>query len=290
MDESDKRRSVTEETALLAKANLCKNENEVIELLKKQIINLLSEKQTLKTNIHWLTVELNSLKNTNVNSIKRKINLSETLEEAGGSSFDRTSSLSDGENDSHMSSMLHNGKKLQKFIKHLKFSLKQNTEIIEQLYKKNLMDAKEVVKSKLMEHSFELVDSNIENPVENSASDTLKFVRMNSEDLDIDFVKGNIDVPSAMNESNSSIDILIHKNDSNSSQDCQAISGQSKDCQAISGLSKEVESLALGGKPESSGEHELPQTILDSVQLLQTQTYLTEKILQRSHSSTGDEI
>lgn len=290
MDESDKRRSVTEETALLAKANLCKNENEVIELLKKQIINLLSEKQTLKTNIHWLTVELNSLKNTNVNIIKRKRNLSETLEEAGGSSFDRTSSLSDGENDSHMSSMLHNGKKLQKFIKHLKFSLKQNTEIIEQLYKKNLMDAKEVVKSKLMEHSFELVDSNIENPVENSASDTLKFVRMNSEDLDIDFVKGNIDVPSAMNESNSSIDILIHKNDSNSSQDCQAISGQSKDCQAISGLSKEVESLALGGKPESSGEHELPQTILDSVQLLQTQTYLTEKILQRSHSSTGDEI
>ena len=280
MDGSDKRRSVTEETAILAKANLCENENEVIELLKKQIINLLSEKQTLKTNIHWLTVELNSLKNTNVNSIRRKRNLSETLEEAGGSSFDRTSSLSDGENASHMSSLLHNGKKLQKFIKHLKFSLSQNTEIIEQLYKKNLMNGKEVVKSKLMEHSFELVDSNIQNPVENSAIDTLRFVRMNSEDLDIDFMKGNIDVPSVMNESTSSIDILIHKNDSNSSQDSQAISGQSN----------EVEGLALDSKPASSGEHELPQTILDSVQLLQTQTYLTEKILQRSHSSTGDEI
>ena len=280
MDGSDKRRSVTEETTILAKANLCENENEVIELLKKQIINLLSEKQTLKTNIHWLTVELNSLKNTNMNSIKRKRNLSETLEEAGGCSIDRTSSLSDGENDSHMSSMLHNGKKLQKFIKHLKVSLKQNTEIIEKLYKKNLVDGKEGFKPKLIEHSFELVDSNLENPVENSAIDALRFVRMNSEDLNIDFMKGNIGVPSVMNESTSSINILIHKNDSNSSEDSQAILGQSN----------EVEELALNSKPLYSGEHELPQTILDSVQLLQTQTYLTEKILQRSHSSTGDEI
>ena len=280
MDGSDKQRSVTEETTILAKANLCENENEVIELLKKQIINLLSEKQTLKTNIHWLTVELNSLKNTNMNSIKRKRNLSETLEEAGGCSIDRTSSLSDGENDSHMSSMLHNGKKLQKFIKHLKVSLKRNTEIIEKLYKKNLMDGKEGFKPKLIEHSFELVDSNLENPVENSAIDALRFVRMNSEDLNIDFVKGNIGVPSMMNESTSSINILIHKNDSNSSEDSQAILGQSN----------EVEELALNSKPLYSGEHELPQTILDSVQLLQTQTYLTEKILQRSHSSTGDEI
>ena len=280
MDGSDKRRSVTEETTILAKANLCENENEVIELLKKQIINLLSEKQTLKTNIHWLTVELNSLKNTNMNSIKRKRNLSETLEEAGGCSIDRTSSLSDGENDSHMSSMLHNGKKLQKFIKHLKVSLKRNTEIIEKLYKKHLMDGKEGFKPKLIQHSFELVDSNLENPVENSAIDALRFVRMNSEDLNIDFVKGNIGVPSVMNESTSSINILIHKNDSNSSEDSQAILGQSN----------EVEELALNSKPLYSGEHELPQTILDSVQLLQTQTYLTEKILQRSHSSTGDEI
>lgn len=280
MDGSDKRRSVTEETTILAKANLCENENEVIELLKKQIINLLSEKQTLKTNIHWLTVELNSLKNTNMNSIKRKRNLSETLEEAGGCSIDRTSSLSDGENDSHMSSMIHNGKKLQKFIKHLKVSLKQNTEIIEKLYKKNLMDEKEGFKPKLIEHSFELVDSNLENPVENSAIDALRFVGMNSEDLIIDFMKGNIGVPSVMNESTSSINILIHKNDSNSSEDSQAILGQSN----------EVEELALNSKPLYSGEHELPQTILDSVQLLQTQTYLTEKILQRSHSSTGDEI
>lgn len=280
MDGSDKRRSVTEETTILAKANLCENENEVIELLKKQIINLLSEKQTLKTNIHWLTVELNSLKNTNMNSIKRKRNLSETLEEAGGCSIDRTSSLSDGENDSHMSSMLHNGKKLQKFIKHLKVSLKQNTEIIEKLYKKNLVDGKEGFKPKLIEHSFELVDSNLENPVENSAIDALRFVRMNSEDLNIDFMKGNIGVPSVMNESTSSINILIHKNDSNSSEDSQAILGQSN----------EVEELALNSKPLYSGEHELPQTILNSVQLLQTQTYLTEKILQRSHSSTGDEI
>lgn len=280
MDGSDKRRSVTEETTILAKANLCENENEVIELLKKQIINLLSEKQTLKTNIHWLTIELNSLKNTKMNSIKRKRNLSETLEEAGGCSIDRTSSLSDGENDSHMSSMLHNGKKLQKFIKHLKVSLKQNTEIIEKLYKKNLVDGKEGFKPKLIEHSFELVDSNLENPVENSAIDALRFVRMNSEDLNIDFMKGNIGVPSVMNESTSSINILIHKNDSNSSEDSQAILGQSN----------EVEELALNSKPLYSGEHELPQTILNSVQLLQTQTYLTEKILQRSHSSTGDEI
>ena len=280
VDGSDKRRSVTEETTILAKANLCENENEVIELLKKQIINLLSEKQTLKTNIHWLTVELNSLKNTNMNSIKRKRNLSETLEEAGGCSIDRTSSLSDGENDSHMSSMLYNGKKLQKFIKHLKVSLKRNTEIIEKLYKKHLMDGKEGFKPKLIQHSFELVDSNLENPVENSAIDALRFVRMNSEDLNIDFVKGNIGVPSVMNESTSSINILIHKNDSNSSEDFQAILGQSN----------EVEELTLNSKPLYSGEHELPQTILDSVQLLQTQTYLTEKILQRSHSSTGDEI
>jgi len=105
------------------------NYEDAIVSMKKQILHLLSEKQTLKTNVHWLTVELEKARGQKrVNKTPRKRNLSETLEEAGGGSLekDERDSLNEADN------LLGYSNKLHDIFNKLKDSLATNSVLLQE--------------------------------------------------------------------------------------------------------------------------------------------------------------